>query len=96
VELCSALENTGMDKVWKDIESFCALMREDGAFEARRTAQARAWMWKMIEEHLRESFRKSPGVKAMLAETEKEVALGKLTPATAAEKLLAKFFREKA
>jgi GTPase len=91
VELCSALEGLGLDKVWKDIEAFCAAMKDGGAFDARRTRQARAWMWKMIEETLRDSFRRHPGVKASLAETEREVALQKLSPAAAAERLLARF-----
>jgi LAO/AO transport system kinase len=92
VELCSALEKTGMEAVWKDVEKFCSVMRDAGAFETRRVKQARAWMWKMIEEGLRDSFRRNPDVRAALADTERAVATRKLSPAAAAEQLLGRFF----
>lgn len=43
VELCSAQDGTGMEAIWKDIEQYCAVMRESGAFEARRASQEKLW-----------------------------------------------------
>ena len=47
-------------------------------------------MWHLIDERLRADFRAHPGVDALLAAMQAAVAAGRLTPAMAAEQLLAR------
>jgi LAO/AO transport system kinase len=47
-------------------------------------------MWHLIDERLRADFRAHPGVEALLPAMLAAVAAGSLTPAMAAERLLAR------
>jgi LAO/AO transport system kinase len=84
----SALEGAGVDEVWRAVEKFVAHLREDDALGRLRAGQAVAWMWDEIREHLIDSFRQDPGVAAGWSDTEEAVRTGRLSPATAARRLL--------
>ncbi|MGB3563138.1 MAG: methylmalonyl Co-A mutase-associated GTPase MeaB, partial [Thermoanaerobaculia bacterium] len=49
------------------------------------------WMWSLIEEKLLDSFRQHPEVTERLAELERAVAAGTVTPTQAATELLTAF-----
>jgi LAO/AO transport system kinase len=86
----SALQRRGMDEVWDAIERFKATL---GAtrLKANRAAQAKAWMWREIEEGLLALLRRNPAVARKLTELEKKVLQGVVTPAAAARAILAAF-----
>ena len=86
----SALDGKGVPAFWTEVERFRELMQASGDFAARRRDQARDWMWHLIDERLRADFRAHAGVHAELAATEAAVAAGRMTPAMAAAKLLAR------
>jgi LAO/AO transport system kinase len=86
----SAVSRDGIGAFWREVERFRDTMRRTGEFDARRRAQAQDWMWTLIDTRLRSDFRAHPGVAALLAETQDAVAAGTLTPAMAAERLLAR------
>jgi LAO/AO transport system kinase len=86
----SALDGKGVPAFWIEVERFRDLMQASGDFAARRRDQARDWMWHLIDERLRADFRAHAGVHAELAATEAAVAAGRMTPAMAAAKLLAR------
>jgi len=87
----SALAGEGIDAVWRTIEEHRAALEASGERAARRREQARAWMWKLVEEGLRRAFRSHPGVAARLEAAERDVEALKTTPAAAARALLETF-----
>ncbi|HUT47994.1 MAG TPA: methylmalonyl Co-A mutase-associated GTPase MeaB [Alphaproteobacteria bacterium] len=87
----SALKGEGVAKVWDTVADYRRVMDAAGAIEARRAAQARAWMWSEITETLMGAFRDHAGVRRQVARLENQVASGKLAPTVAAEKLLKSF-----
>jgi LAO/AO transport system kinase len=91
VVTCSALEGTGIDGIWQIVEEYRAAMAEGGAFEERRSKQARNWMWREVDDSLLASFRAHPAVAARIAELEGQVETGTLTSAAAAKALMAAF-----
>jgi LAO/AO transport system kinase len=86
----SALAGKGIPAFWDEVERFRATMQSTGEFAARRRDQACDWMWHLIDERLRADFRAHPGVGALLASRLAAVAAGRVTPAMAAEQLLAR------
>ena len=86
----SALTGDGVAAFWREVERFRDTMQRSGEFDARRRSQALDWMWTLVDTRLRQDFRAHAGVGAMLAETQAAVAAGTLTPAMAAERLLAR------
>jgi len=86
----SALDGKGVPAFWAEVERFRGIVQASGDFAARRRDQARDWMWHLIDERLRSDFRAHAGVHAELAATEAAVAAGRMTPAMAAAKLLAR------
>lgn len=85
----SALTGDGVAGFWSEVERYRSVMRASGEFDARRRSQAQAWMWQVIDERLRDDFRGHPEVAARLPGMLAAVTAGTLTPAMAAEQLLA-------
>jgi LAO/AO transport system kinase len=84
----SALEGSGVDEVWAAVEKLVAHLREGEALDRLRSGQAAAWMWDEIRERLVDSFRHDPDVAERWPDTEEAVRAGRLSPATAARRLL--------
>lgn len=87
----SALEIRGIAEVWETVVEHHELMQSTGHFEERRRSQARAWLWKLIEEGVARAFRERPGMSDAIAREEQAVVAQKTTPAAAARTLLAAF-----
>jgi LAO/AO transport system kinase len=79
--------------VWQAILEHRDRLGSTGELEVRRREQARAWMWTLVEEGLREAFRADPEVAARIPALEIEVEELKATPFAAAQALLAIFSR---
>lgn len=88
---CSAHENRGIDAVWEAVGNYRKIMGDSGALEARRAAQARAWMWSEVTETLLAGLHATPAVAALARDLEEQVTRGKTTPAEAARRILAAF-----
>lgn len=91
VVLTSAIEARGIGEVWDQVKEFQVSQTRTGALDKRRKGQAVSWMWRDIEGGLMALLRKAPGLKATARGLEKKVAAGELTPAAAAQELLAFF-----
>jgi LAO/AO transport system kinase len=91
VASCSALAGTGIAEAWQTMLRFREAMAASGAFAARRSAQARDWLWSETAEGLLERLREHPGVRERLAALEEAVAAGTLPPTVAARGLLDSF-----
>jgi LAO/AO transport system kinase len=89
----SALEGTGIEDVWQTILEHSAVMESSGDRQARRREQARAWMWSLVDEGLRQAFRAHPAVADWIESLEQEVQNLEITPAAAARSLLDAFQR---
>jgi LAO/AO transport system kinase len=87
----SSLEVTGIDSVWEVILEHAEALDASGERQARRREQARAWMWSLLEEGLRASFRSHPAVAERIEALEREVQNLETTPAAAARVLLEVF-----
>ncbi|MFQ5775907.1 MAG: methylmalonyl Co-A mutase-associated GTPase MeaB [Kiloniellaceae bacterium] len=88
---CSALTGGGIAEVWEAVGRFREAMSQSGALEAKRAAQAGAWMWSEVSETLLAALRAHPEVAGQLPALEAEVRKGAITPTAAAERLLAAF-----
>eukprot|EP00611_Tribonema_gayanum_P011120 TRINITY_DN2126_c0_g1_i4.p1 TRINITY_DN2126_c0_g1~~TRINITY_DN2126_c0_g1_i4.p1 ORF type:complete len:180 (-),score=27.42 TRINITY_DN2126_c0_g1_i4:773-1312(-) len=91
VLLCSARKGLGIDKMWEQVEKFCAALHEHGEFDRRRRIQGRYWMLKQLERQLAERALEDPGVQALASKMEGELAKGVLGPRMAAERLVDRF-----
>ena len=92
VQLVSALEKQGIETVWQAVEDYRAALAPAGELDRRRVDQARTWMWREIDDGLRDEIRRDGRTGRLLPGLEAEVATGRLTPAAAARRLLKAFF----
>jgi len=85
----SGLNNTGLDEMWEQIESYRETMTDSGEWDARRKEQAVAWMHDLIEARLRAALTDDPAMAEKVAEQEARVRAGDLVPSLAAEEIAA-------
>lgn len=90
--LCaSAHTGEGIGAVWSMVEEQRAALEANGEAQARRRAQARAWMWSLVGEGLQREFRTHPGVASQVEVLEAQVEALETTPGHAAQALLDAF-----
>jgi LAO/AO transport system kinase len=80
---CSGLTGMGLEELWRHVIAH----QESLDLTAKRQAQQVQWLWTLVENRLLAQVRRAPGV----AEVEREVLEGRLTPAAAADRLLGAF-----
>jgi LAO/AO transport system kinase len=88
VLLASAATGEGIAEFWETVLAHRAALGAAGELEARRSVQARAWLWTLVEEGLQAGFRAQPGMAKAIARLEAEVAARKTSPGAAARELL--------
>ncbi|MFE0152692.1 methylmalonyl Co-A mutase-associated GTPase MeaB [Nonomuraea sp. NPDC059007] len=86
---CSGLTGAGLEELWHQIGAH----RERVDVAARRRAQQVRWTWTLVQDRLLAELHGDPEVAALTKEVEREVLAGELTPALAADRLLAAFKR---
>jgi LAO/AO transport system kinase len=89
----SALTGDGLPQLWATVQSHRQQSTQSGELEARRRAQARAWLWRLLRDGLDAAFRSDAEVAAALPELEALVEDSGATPPEAARRLLARFRR---
>jgi LAO/AO transport system kinase len=89
VRLASAVTGDGIAAVWDTVLEHRAALSHGGELEQRRSEQAKAWLWSLLDESLLRSFRGHPAVARALPRLEAEVAARKTSPGAAARELLA-------
>jgi LAO/AO transport system kinase len=85
----SALLGTGVQEFWQNVLQFKDLQTKSGQLAQRRQQQSLAWMWERIETGLKQAFKQSPQVQAMLPQLTQQVLKGEVAASTAARNLLA-------
>ena len=91
VRTCSALLGDGIDEVWSTVTALVGALRASGELDARRTEQARAWMWSEVTETLLDDLRRDAAVRDRIGTLEADVSSGRMSPAAAAREVLAAF-----
>ncbi|NUP68083.1 MAG: methylmalonyl Co-A mutase-associated GTPase MeaB [Nonomuraea sp.] len=86
---CSGLTGDGLEELWRRV-----LAHQDSLdLAAKRRRQQVQWTWTLVRDRLLAELRHDPDVAAITVEVEREVLAGELTPALAADRLLAAFKR---
>ena len=88
VLVASAIENRGLDVVWKKISEHRARMTTSGEFAERRQSQAVGWMRDMLQERLLAELKTHEGASRRIEELEEEVRQGRLTAPRAVQEVL--------
>ncbi len=94
VMICSALKSKYIEEVWTKILAFKKHNEANGFLQYKRSEQSRYWLQESIDNQLRQLFRSNKAVAVEFAQIEKLVMAGKLSPFTAAERLI-RIFLEK-
>jgi LAO/AO transport system kinase len=88
---CSGLSGAGLDTLWEQVVRHHRTLSESGELAAKRRRQQVDWTWTMVRDTLLTRLQEHPGVRALAADLEREVAEGKLTPTLAAGRILEVF-----
>jgi LAO/AO transport system kinase len=85
----SAMEGTGLRELWDTVLQHRDVLTKAGEFDARRRAQQVDWTWSMVRDAVLDRVLSHPAVRTQRAEIERQVRDGELTPALAAQRILA-------
>ena len=88
VELCSAIENTGIDTAWNLINDYIDHANNKGYFTKKRQDQNRFWLLQSIENQLKDQFFQDETIAKELKIQLELIASNKRSPFAAAEYLL--------
>jgi len=91
--VCSALEQKGMDTIWKEITSYFQLIRANQFFQQNRVEQTKYWLTSSIQQGLQDAFFKNEKMAVALKAVEKEVLENQISPFKGAAKLLDLFMQ---
>lgn len=91
VLLCtSAHTGDGMTELWETVLDHRRTLSDAGLEDLRRR-QAGQWLWRLLEDGLRDAFQADPDVASRLPELIREVETRRRTPPEAARELLRRF-----
>jgi len=90
---CSSTNQEGIVEVWKTIEDFLELTKENLYFFEKRKEQNQYWMLETINEQLKLNFYNQPEIHNLLEATKKAVQNDEISPFAAAQLLLEKYFK---
>jgi LAO/AO transport system kinase len=85
----SAREGAGLAELWETIERHHRVLSDAGELDERRRAQQVDWTWQMVRDTVLDRVMSNPGVRKIRADLERQVRAGELTPALAAEQIVA-------
>nr|BFE77692.1 methylmalonyl Co-A mutase-associated GTPase MeaB [Planobispora longispora] len=88
---CSGREGTGLEELWQQAVAHRDGLDASGELADKRRRQQVGWTRSMVVDRLLRMLHDHPGVAAVTAEAEREVLAGTLTPALAADRILAAF-----
>ena len=89
VVTCSALTGAGVAQLWEHVLDHHRRLSASGAFAERRREQQVKWMWAIVKERLGGRIATEPKLRTRLPQLERAVADGALSPALAAEEIVA-------
>jgi len=92
VGLCSALSGSGISEIWKTIEQYTDQTKKSGYFKNFRHEQEVNRFRQTVIEILQSDFLRSQDIAHLNDELEKKVFNSKLSPYTAAQQIVSKFY----
>lgn len=92
VELCSALEHTGLDLLWAHLQRYERHARLNGYWEQHRRRQAAYWLEESLGRQLRALFDAHPRIQAAYADLRQAVLDGQRSPFEASRLLVQLFW----
>jgi LAO/AO transport system kinase len=92
VLMASALNNTGIDKVWNMVEEYITYTQQNHYFQFKRNSQSKYWMYESINEYLKNNFYQNEEIQASIKEKETDVLNNKISSFVAAKDLLDFYF----
>ncbi|WP_419926594.1 methylmalonyl Co-A mutase-associated GTPase MeaB [Candidatus Poriferisocius sp.] len=87
----SAIEGTGLDQVWTQVQAYFKVLADSGELADQRAGQQVRWMWAMVDDRIRDHLKSSPEVANIADLLEQQVAAGQVAAAAAADQVLAAF-----
>ncbi|MED4400847.1 methylmalonyl Co-A mutase-associated GTPase MeaB [Metabacillus fastidiosus] len=91
----SALEETGLIEIYKEIEQFIHMTRNNGIFEKRRTEQLKEWFDSSLKDKLYAQFFYDEKMKESLLQYEKLIIDGEKTVGNSVNELISLFLNKK-
>ncbi len=85
---CSALESNGIAKIWETIIDHGSRLTASGEMQAKRKKQSLDWLSFLLDDGLKNWFYSDPKMKESLPLLIKEIEDEKISPTSAADKLL--------
>jgi len=96
VVLCaSARTGDGVEQFWRTVLAHREAVQKSGELDRRRQTQARAWLWRLLDEGLQAAFRGDPKLAGRLPDLENEVEAHAISAPRAARILLDIFTRRR-
>jgi len=89
---CSSIEGTGINEVWKIIKDYKDFSSKNGFFKINRNQQNKYWLYQTLQEGLNNKFFNLPEIKEELQELEELLKKDQISPFSAAQSLLSRFF----
>lgn len=89
----SAIEGTGLLELWDAVERHRQTLIDAGEFDTRRRAQQVDWTRQLVADAVLERALSDPAVREVRTAVERQVLSGELTPALAAQQILATIWR---
>lgn len=86
--ITSALNGTGIKELWNVIQKFKTVTTESGVFQERRKKQTVDWVFRLIEDELKDNFYNHPAVKSALPDIKNKIYSESILPIAAATMLL--------
>jgi len=84
----SALSGKGIPELWDVIKKFEKTIKHSEVFNQRRKDQSIEWVFRMVEDSIRDEFYNNEKVQFAITSIKEEIAKEKITPTLAAEQLL--------
>jgi LAO/AO transport system kinase len=85
---CSALEGTGIERFWQEVQRHRAALEKSGEFGAKRDQQLLDWMRAMVEERYLSNLWSSHRVQELTKEIEQRLRERSITPVQGAQQIL--------
>lgn len=92
VEICSAVNKTGIETVWEMVLEHDKLLKDNGHFIIKRNHQQKYRMLETINQALSDKFYNHPEVKRMMPLVEEQLSASNVTSFQAANQLLKAFY----
>ena len=95
VEMCSSLNNTGIESLWALIGEYQKMSKENGYFLKNRKSQEIQILHESIRQQLSDDFFNTPSIKVQLTRIKEKIRSGKMSAYEAGTQLLDAYYRLK-